>query len=41
MAVDTLFICALQDFQMKEKDPNHRVMMSKGLRKVFRVKKDK
>jgi choline transporter-like protein 2/4/5 len=41
MAVDTLFICALEDFRLKEKDPNHQVMMSNGLRKVFRVKKDK
>ncbi|CAF1292237.1 unnamed protein product [Adineta steineri] len=41
MAVDTLFICALEDMKMKDDNPNHHVMMSKGLRRVFRVKKDK
>jgi choline transporter-like protein 2/4/5 len=41
MAVDTLFICALEDMRMKDKDPNHEMVMPKGLRKVFRAKKDK
>lgn len=39
MAVDTLFLCALEDLRMKDKNANHKLMMSKGLRKVFRVKK--
>ena len=41
MAVDTLFICALEDLRMKEKDPTHEVMMSKGLRNIFRIKIEK
>ena len=41
MAVDTLFICALEDIRLNEKDPTHHLVMSKGLRKVFRVHKDK
>lgn len=40
MAVDTLMICALEDIELKKKDKNHKLMMSKQLRKVFRVKKD-
>ena len=38
MAVDTLFICAIQDIQLHENDHNHQLMMPKGLRKVFKVK---
>ena len=41
MAVDTLFICALEDIRLHEKNPSHQIMMPKGLRKVFRLKKDK
>jgi choline transporter-like protein 2/4/5 len=41
MAVDTLFICALEDIKMRDKNPNHQMVMPKGLRKVFRVKKEK
>jgi choline transporter-like protein 2/4/5 len=41
MAVDTLFICALEDLKLKEKNQAHQLMMSKELRKVFRVKKEK
>jgi choline transporter-like protein 2/4/5 len=41
MAVDTLFICALEDMRLKEKNARHQLMMSKGLRNVFRMKKEK
>ena len=41
MAVDTLFICALEDMRMKDKKANHRMMMPNGLQKVFRIKKGK
>jgi choline transporter-like protein 2/4/5 len=41
MAVDTLFICALEDMRLKDKNVNHQMMMSKELRKVFRIKNDK
>jgi hypothetical protein len=41
MAVDTLFICALEDMRLKEKNARHQLMMSKGLRAVFRMKKEK
>jgi choline transporter-like protein 2/4/5 len=41
MAVDTLFICALEDMRLKDKYPNHQLMMPKEFRKVFRVKKEK
>ncbi len=37
MAVDTLFICALQDVQLHESNKEHQLMMPKGLKKVFRV----
>jgi choline transporter-like protein 2/4/5 len=40
MAVDTLFICALEDMRMQQKNSNHQLMMSKELKKVFRVKKE-
>ncbi|CAF3124472.1 unnamed protein product [Rotaria sp. Silwood2] len=40
MAVDTLLICALEDMRMKKKNQNHHMMMSKTLKKVFRVKKE-
>ncbi|CAF3470200.1 unnamed protein product [Rotaria sp. Silwood1] len=40
MAVDTIMLCALEDLRMQEKNKNHQVMMSKNLRKVFRVKKN-
>jgi choline transporter-like protein 2/4/5 len=39
MAVDTLFICALQDIQLHENDKNHLMAMPKGLKKVFRQPK--
>ncbi|CAF0740148.1 unnamed protein product [Rotaria sordida] len=38
MAVDTLFICAIQDIQLQENNTNHELVMPKGLRKVFRKK---
>ena len=38
MAVDTLFICALEDLNLQEKNPKHQMMMPKGLKRVFRVK---
>ncbi|UJR13348.1 hypothetical protein I4U23_000366 [Adineta vaga] len=41
MAVDTLFLCALEDLKMKDNNSNHRVMMSKELKRIFRVKKEK
>ncbi|CAF1085517.1 unnamed protein product [Adineta ricciae] len=37
MAVDTLFICAIQDIQLHESNKDHQLMMPKGLKKVFRV----
>lgn len=40
MAVDTLFICALQDMQLYESNKEHHLMMPKGLRKVFGVQVD-
>ena len=36
MAVDTLFICAIQDKQLESDKEEHQSMMPKGLRKVFR-----
>ena len=41
MAVDTLFLCALEDIKMKEKNANHQMAMPKGLRKVFKIPKEK
>lgn len=41
MAVDTLFICALEDMKLKDKHDNYVLRMPKGLRKVFLSKKDK
>lgn len=38
MAVDTLFICAIQDLQLQESNKDHHLMMPKGLKKVFGVK---
>ncbi|CAF0775776.1 unnamed protein product [Rotaria sp. Silwood1] len=38
MAVDTLFICAIQDIQLQENNKDHELVMPKGLRKVFRKK---
>jgi choline transporter-like protein 2/4/5 len=38
MAVDTLFICAIQDIQLQESNKDHHLMMPKGLKKVFGVK---
>jgi choline transporter-like protein 2/4/5 len=38
MAVDTLFICAIQDIQLQETNKDHHLMMPKGLKKVFQVK---
>ena len=35
MAVDTLFICAIQDRQLEKYNKEHQSMMPKGLRKVF------
>jgi hypothetical protein len=40
MAVDTLFICALEDMRMHDKNNNHQMMMPKGLRKVFKIKEE-
>jgi len=37
MAVDTLFICALQDMQLYTSNKEHHLMMPKGLKKVFDV----
>ncbi|UJR34024.1 hypothetical protein I4U23_021438 [Adineta vaga] len=37
IAVDTLFICAIQDIQLHESNKDHHLMMPKGLKKVFRV----
>lgn len=36
MAVDTLFICALEDLRLQDKDPGHQLVMPKGLKKVFK-----
>lgn len=41
MAVDTLFICALEDLRLRDKNPNHELMMPKGMRRVFKVKEKK
>jgi solute carrier family 44 (choline transporter-like protein), member 2/4/5 len=38
MAVDTLFICAIQDKQLEKNTANHQLVMPKGLRKLFDVK---
>jgi choline transporter-like protein 2/4/5 len=38
MAVDTLFLCAIQDLQLQESNKDHLLMMPKGLKKVFGVK---
>ncbi|CAF1532036.1 unnamed protein product, partial [Adineta steineri] len=38
MAVDTLFICAIQDIQLHDSNADHQLMMPKGLKKVFQVK---
>ena len=35
IAVDTLFICAIQDRQLEKSSKDHHLMMPKGLRKVF------
>lgn len=35
MAVDTLFICAIQDIQLRDNNKDHELLMSKGLKKVF------
>ncbi|CAF3458018.1 unnamed protein product [Rotaria socialis] len=40
MAVDTLFICAIQDIQLHESDNDHELVMPKGLKKVFQMKKN-
>ncbi|CAF3313153.1 unnamed protein product [Rotaria socialis] len=39
MAVDTIMICALEDINLTKKNENHKLMMSKELRSVFRIKK--
>lgn len=36
MAVDTLFICALEDLRLQDKNSSHELVMPKGLRKVFK-----
>ncbi|CAF2332821.1 unnamed protein product [Rotaria sp. Silwood2] len=36
MAVDTLFICAIQDIQLQDNNKDHKLVMPKGLKKVFR-----
>ena len=38
MAVDTLFICAIQDRQLQKNNTEHHLVMPKGLRKVFQEK---
>lgn len=37
MAVDTLFICALEDLEKQKKNKQHQLMMPKGLRKLLRT----
>ncbi|CAF1660993.1 unnamed protein product, partial [Adineta ricciae] len=41
MAVDTLFLCALEDLKLKEKNSRHELKMSENLQRVFRVKSHK
>ena len=37
MAVDTLFLCAIQDIKLQENNKDHELVMSRGLKKIFRV----
>ena len=37
MAVDTLFVCAIQDIRLQEKNPDHELVMTRGLKQIFQV----
>ncbi|CAF3959337.1 unnamed protein product [Rotaria sordida] len=38
MAIDTLFICALQDIQLQNNNEEYELVMPKGLKKAFGIK---